>query len=124
MRGMINICILHIVLEPIIPKLSVHYSMQTQTANGKRDSEAYGKITENLQDAQVEVKTLLGETNITIDEFLNLSKDDIIALKQPIDQPLALTINNEPKFYVQPGKSKNNISVQVLKEIRGGTNDE
>ena len=120
--GMINICIPHIVLEPIIPKLSVHYSMQT--AAGKRDSEAYGKITENLQDAQVEVKTLLGETNITIDEFLNLSKDDIIALKQPIDQPLALTINNEPKFYVQPGKSKNNISVQVLKEIRGGTNDE
>src|SRR5699024_6603272 len=50
--GMINICIPHIVLEPIIPKLSVHYSMQT--AAGKRDLEAYGKMTENLQDAKVE----------------------------------------------------------------------
>lgn len=122
--GMINICIPHVVLEPIIPKLSVHYSMQSQTATRKIDSEAYGKMTENLQEAKVEVKTLLGETNITIDEFLNLSKDDVIALKQPIDQPLALTINNEPKFYVQPGKSKNNMSVQVLEEIRGGNNDE
>lgn len=28
--GMINICIPHIVLEPIIPKLSVHYWMQTE----------------------------------------------------------------------------------------------
>lgn len=28
--GMINICIPHVVLEPIIPKLSVHYWMQTQ----------------------------------------------------------------------------------------------
>ena len=27
--GMINICIPHVVLEPIIPKLSVHYWMQT-----------------------------------------------------------------------------------------------
>ena len=26
---MINICIPHVVLEPIIPKLSVHYWMQT-----------------------------------------------------------------------------------------------
>src|SRR5699024_11432215 len=103
-------------------KVLVHYS--TQIAAGKRDMKAYGKMTENLQDAKVEVKTLLGETNITIDEFLNLNKDDIIALKQPIDQPLALMINNEPKFYVQPGKSKNNISVQVLEEIKGGTNDE
>ena len=28
--GMINICIPHIVLEPIIPKLSVSYWMQTE----------------------------------------------------------------------------------------------
>lgn len=28
--GMINICIPHVVLEPIIPRLSVHYWMQTQ----------------------------------------------------------------------------------------------
>ncbi len=28
--GMINICIPHVVLEPIIPKLSVHYWMQTE----------------------------------------------------------------------------------------------
>ena len=27
--GMINICIPHVVLEPIIPKLSIHYWMQT-----------------------------------------------------------------------------------------------
>ncbi len=36
--GMINICIPHVVLEPIIPKLSVHYWMQTQKkrANQKK----------------------------------------------------------------------------------------
>ena len=29
-QGMINICIPHVVLEPIIPKLSVHYWMQNE----------------------------------------------------------------------------------------------
>src|SRR5699024_4089823 len=39
--GMINICIPHIVLEPIIPKLSVHYWMET--SKKERDPEAYDK---------------------------------------------------------------------------------
>lgn len=116
--GMINICIPHIVLEPIIPKLSVHYWMQTATK--KRDPEAYEKLSNNIQTANVEAKTLLGNTNISIQQLLNLGTDDIIGLNQPIDHPLTLAINDEPKFYVQPGKFKNKLSVQVLEEIKGG----
>lgn len=120
--GMINICIPHIVLEPIIPKLSVHYWMQTATK--KRDPEAYEKLSNNIQTANVEAKTLLGNTNISIQQLLNLGTDDIIGLNQPIDHPLTLAINDEPKFYVQPGKFKNKLSVQVLEEIKGGNNNE
>ncbi|WP_188454381.1 flagellar motor switch protein FliM [Virgibacillus oceani] len=120
--GMINICIPHIVLEPIIPKLSVHYWMQTSTK--ARDPEAYEKLSTNLQQASVEAVTLLGETKIDIQQFLNLNRDDVIALNQPIDQALTLTINKEPKFYVQPGKHKNRMSVQVLEEIKGGTDSD
>ncbi|ASN05719.1 flagellar motor switch protein FliM [Virgibacillus necropolis] len=120
--GLINICIPHIVLEPIIPKLSVHYWMQTTTKN--RDPETYSKLTENIKLAKVEAKTLLGQTTINIDEFLNLQRNDIIGLNQSIEDPLTLEINNEPKFYVQPGKLRNKISVQVLEEIEGGNRDD
>ncbi|QKY69041.1 flagellar motor switch protein FliM [Lentibacillus sp. CBA3610] len=116
--GMINICIPHIVLEPIIQKLSVHYWMQTNTK--KQDPEAYEKITDTIQHARVEAKTLLGETTISIDELLHLHTDDVIALDQPIDQPLQLQVNSHPKFYVQPGKSKHKMAVQVLEEFRKG----
>lgn len=116
--GMINICIPHIVLEPIISKLSVHYWMQTNT--NKTDPEAYDKLEKNLQRAHVEVKALLGEARINIDEFLKLDKGDVIRLNQSVDQPLFLAINDEKKFYVQPGKHKNKMSVQVLDEIKGG----
>ncbi|MFD1360347.1 flagellar motor switch protein FliM [Lentibacillus salinarum] len=120
--GMINICIPHIVLEPIIPKLSVHYWMQTNT--NKRDPDAYEKITQTLQGARVDAKTLLGETTISIDQLLHLHKHDVIALNQPIDHPLQLRINDQPKFYVQAGKSKNKMAVQVLEEFKRGKNDE
>jgi len=120
--GMINICIPHIILEPIIPKLSVHYWMQS--ANKNRDDHAFMKMTKNLKQAEVDVKTVLGETKITINEFLKLNKNDVIALEQQIDQPLKLSVNNEPKFLVQPGKIKNRMSVQILEEINGVNEDD
>lgn len=57
---------------------------------------------------------------MSIQQFLDLASQDVIALKQPIDQPLILKINDEPKFHVQPGKYKNKLSVQVLEEIKEG----
>jgi flagellar motor switch protein FliM len=41
-------------------------------------------------------------------------------LDQAIDDPLLMKINDKPKFYIQPGKHKNKLSVQVLSEIKGG----
>ena len=117
--GMINICIPHIVLEPIIPKLSVHYWMQTNTK--KRDEDAYHSLSRHMRDVSVDVQALLGETNITIQQFLNIHKNDVIALNQGIDNPLTLTINKEPKHLVQAGKSKNKLSVQILEEMKGGS---
>lgn len=120
--GLINICIPHIILEPIISKLSVHYWMQTGTK--KRDLASYEKLTTNLQEARVEGKAILGETSITIQEFLHLQQKDVITLDQPIDQALLMEISNRPKFRVQPGKYKNKLSVQVLEEIKEVNEDE
>jgi len=114
--GMINICIPHIVLEPIMPKLSAHYWMQSPRK--ERDSESYEKLSTYIKDTPVIAKALLGEAKITISDFLGLKKDDVIALDQSIDHPLTLAINNEPKFYVQPGKYRNKMSVQVLGDIK------
>ncbi|TMN23586.1 flagellar motor switch protein FliM [Lentibacillus cibarius] len=119
--GMINICIPHIVLEPVIPNLSVHHWMQTEAK--ERDPEAYEKLTNNIQHANVEAKVLLGETSINVQQLLHLDKDDVIALNQSIEDPLLLEINDEPKFYVQPGNYKNKRSVQVLEEMKRGDDD-
>ncbi|MFD1850373.1 flagellar motor switch protein FliM [Oceanobacillus bengalensis] len=121
--GMINICIPHVILEPIISKLSAHYWMQATEKD--QNPETYEKISKHLKNTQVEVKSILGETNVSIQEFLQLSKDDVISLNQPIDQPLKFLVNDKLKFYVQPGKFKNKLSVQILEEYKGvNENDE
>lgn len=116
--GMINICIPHIILEPIIPKLSAHYWMETGTK--ERDPEAYNQLQHHLQEVLVDTKALLGETTITLGELMHLQKNDVISLDQSIHKPLNMVVNNEPKMLVQPGTVKNKVSVQVLEVFEGG----
>lgn len=117
--GMINICIPHIVLEPIIPKLSVHYWMET--SKKERDPEAYSSLSHHLKKVQVEARAVLGETEITMRELMNLKQDDLIVLRQKIDEPLQVFVNNEPKLLVQAGKVNNRVAVQVLEVIKEGS---
>src|SRR5699024_11980945 len=74
----------------------------------------------NIQQANIDVKAILGNAEITINEFLNLRMNDVVTLNKTIDEPLTLDINNKPKFNVQPGKYKNKLSVQILNKIKGG----
>lgn len=115
--GMINICLPHIVLEPIISKLSMHYWMEEKVT--EIDEEQYERLSQNIKKVEVDAKVLLGESSITIEEFLNLASDDVIVLNQKIQEPILLTTNDEPKFYVQPGKKNNHLAVQVIEEYRG-----
>lgn len=116
--GMINICIPHIVLEPIIPKLTAHYWMQT--SGKERDPEVFAQLTELVKDVDVKATTILGKAVISLQELLFLKPGDIIALDQPIDEPLTLEVNNEPKLLVQVGKRNKRLAVQVLETIEGG----
>ncbi|WP_080874750.1 flagellar motor switch protein FliM [Oceanobacillus timonensis] len=113
--GMINICIPHVILEPIIPKLSASYWMQTNN----KDEKSMQRMSQYLKNTDVEVKAILGETSMNIDEFLRFSAGDVIALDQAIDSPLKMAVNDEFKFLVQPGEYRHKMSVQVLEELNG-----
>lgn len=121
--GMINICIPHVVLEPIIPRLSVHYWMQNEAQKERKPGE-YEKLTKNISSTVLELSVVLGETRITIDDLLELGKGDVLKLNQSIEEPLIMKSSEEPLFYVQPGSQKNNVAVQVIDEIKGGSSDD
>ncbi|AIE59661.1 flagellar motor switch protein FliM [Bacillus methanolicus] len=119
--GMINICIPHIVLEPIIPKLSVHYWMQTEKKD--REPVEIAVLEKRIQNADVPVIAELGTSEISIQEFLMLDVGDVIELNQAIDQPLLIKIGEIPKFLGQPGKVNKKLAVQVLDTLKGEDDD-
>ena len=102
---MINICIPHVVLKPVIPKLSVHYWMQEEKeTRSPREMEGLKK---KIMNAEVPVSVELGRTEITVKDFLMLDVGDVIQLDRNINDPLLVKVGNIPKFLGQPGNIKN-----------------
>ncbi|WP_017727320.1 flagellar motor switch protein FliM [Halalkalibacterium ligniniphilum] len=120
--GMINICLPHVVLEDILPKLSVHYWMQEKKK--QRQAGEQEAIERKVRQAPLLVQAELGRSEITIQEFLQLDVGDVIELNQPINQPLQVNVGGWKKFLAQPGKLKNHVAVQVTEVIEEAEYDE
>ncbi|MBE4908720.1 flagellar motor switch protein FliM [Bacillus luteolus] len=120
--GMINICIPHVVLEPIIPKLSAHYWMQ----NVKKESapQSVAAIERKIRHADLPVIAELGSTDISIQDFLMLDLGDVIQLDQTIGKPLTIKVAGTPKFTGQAGKVNKKIGIQIINAIQGGSDDD
>lgn len=120
--GMINICIPHVVLEPIVPNLSVRYWMQS---NKKEVSPEQLKVLEKrVKSAEISIVTELGKTDISVEDLLYLQLGDVIQLNTKIEDPLLIKVGEIPKFTAQPGKLKNRMAVQVIETVKGGEDDD
>lgn len=119
--GMINLCIPHVVLEPIIPKLSIHYWMQSDRKEPKQNEIDALKKQINLADLTVSAE--LGSSDLSIQDFLQLQPGDVIQLDRTIDQPLVVKIGDKPKFTGQPGKLNKKLAVQIIDHLSRGDED-
>lgn len=120
--GMINICIPHVVLEPIVPNLSVRYWMQTNTKEVSPEQKAI--IENNVNKSVLPLVAELGTAQISIEDFLLLRESDVLQLDKLITDPLYLKVDEVPKFIVQPGKVKKRMAVQILDSLEGGDSDD
>ncbi len=120
--GMINICIPHVVLEPIEPNLSVRYWMQSNKKEPTPEQSA--QLRKSLSKAQLPVTAELGKSHMTIHDFLYLQRGDILSLDTAVDDLLTVNVGPIPKFKAQPGKARNRLAVQIIETINGGDEDD
>ncbi|NMO96166.1 flagellar motor switch protein FliM [Paenibacillus lemnae] len=119
--GMINLCIPHVVLEPIMSKLSVH---QWFTSEKKaRDPEEMDALKARVSKAKLPIIAELGESQITISEFLGLSTGDVITLNKPVHDGLSIKVGDKLKFVGSPGTLKDRIAVQIDEIVSEGDED-
>ncbi len=116
--GMINLCLPHVVLEPIMPKLSGQYWFSSQRKT--RDEAERLQLEERVKSAKLPIIAELGTATITVRDLLSLSQGDVIQLDQSIDTKLQVKVGERLKFLGQPGTMKGRVAVQVDEVVEEG----
>lgn len=117
----INMCIPYLSIEKILDKLVVQYAFQNNDENVMAESRV--KIEEGIHKVDIEIKAELGSTNLTVDDFLKLTKGDVIKLDNKSSSPIKVYVGNEECYYGKPGVTGKNMGVMILditdKEVNG-----
>ena len=114
--GMMNICIPHLVIESIMDKLNTKYWFAQKEQELGPSYEEY--IEKMVESTKVPVKAVLGKTHITVLEFLELSKSDVIRLDKDIDSDIDIYVGNILKFSGTPGEYKNKLAIKINEIIK------
>lgn len=119
--GMINLCIPHVVLEPIMSKLSAHQWFVSEKKT--RVPEEVESLKQRVSKARLPIIAELGESNLTISEFLGLSVGDVISLNKPVHDGLSIKVGDKLKYIGSPGTMKDRVAVQIDEIVSEGAEE-
>lgn len=114
--GLMNICLPFITLEDVMDKLNTKYWYSTMQ---KTDDNVYFDLIETaISKAQIPLKAVLGTSTISVNDFVNLQKGDIIKVNKQYEEELDVYVGNILKFKALPGSASENYAVKITKVIR------
>ncbi len=115
-EGMLNMCIPYAVLEPVIDKLN---TKSWYSSEKLKDDEIYREFIELvIAKAKVPIKAILGRSTISVNDFINMQKGDIIKLDTKTEDELNVFVGNIWKFTALPGSSSDTYAVKISSIVR------
>ena len=115
-EGLMNVCLPYFTLESIMDKLNTKFWFSTMQDNS---DESYMEHMEDLiKHVQIPIMAVLGESSITVTDFVNLQVGDIIRLDSRVAQDMDIYVGNIRKFKALPGSTKDQYAVRVTEVIR------
>ncbi len=120
--GTISLCIPHLVLEPLMNKLSAQVwvvSNRRRTATPETRQQILG----GLRRAAVAVTAVLGETAVTVDDLLRLQEGDVLVLGTGPIMAARLRVADQYTFTGVPGLVGSRMAVKIT-EVQGENRDD
>ena len=115
-EGLMNVCLPYFTLESIMDKLNTKFWFSTMQDASEED------YTEHMQDmiqhVSVPIIAKLGDSSITVADFVNLQVGDVIRLSSKVDEEMDIYVGNIRKFKALPGATKKLYAVRVTEIIR------
>ncbi len=107
--GDLHLCLPYAMLEPIRERLQVSF----QSDFYEVDHGWVKRFSNRIKDAPINISVKLGETELSVDEFMQFEPGQVITLDQSTTQPLIAAVEGIPKFLGFPGTTKGMQSFQI-----------
>lgn len=117
-RGLINICLPHIVLDPMLSHLSTHYRYTHSALQA--DGTEKDHLVHWVNKVPVDLTLVAGETELTVRDFLQLQEGDVVPLRRRVNQDLDLLVNDRLKFKAQAGVLGRYLGAQITSLVEVG----
>ena len=108
----INICIPYLSIEKVLDKLVVQYWFREN--DEEIVNESRNRLKKRLNIVSVPITGMLGTTNITVNEFLQLTEGDVITLDNTSDSPIKVFVEEHLCYTGIPGIIGKNKGIQIL----------
>jgi len=118
--GMINLCYPVIYLEPILSRLANRDIMLGETSAKKSRNK---ELTTLIGRAEVFNEAILGKSNLSVGELLELEVGDIVRLDRPADDRAIISIDKKDIFLAEIGLHRFRKSVKIEQLIRTDKDD-
>ncbi|GFI16518.1 MAG: flagellar motor switch protein FliM [Lachnospiraceae bacterium] len=116
-EGFMNMCLPYFTLEDVMDNLNTKYWYSTM----QKDEADYEEHIESLiKRIDVPVKAVLGQSQVSVNDFLHLQIGDIIRLDTNVESEMDVYVGNIKKFTALPGSSKDKYAVRVTSIVREG----
>lgn len=115
-EGLMNFCIPYIVIEPIVGNLNTKHWFSSVDENN--DAQYRPFVEKHLEEARIPISVIVGKTNITVDEFINIQVGDVIPLDSYVTSDFKVKVGDLTKFYAKPGINKGKNAIQITSIIR------
>ncbi|MDA7818045.1 flagellar motor switch protein FliM [Sulfurimonas sp.] len=113
--GMMNICYPVIALEPILPRLASRDLMLNETTSTKKSRNTELQVL--LGGAKVGIEAILGDTEISLKDILELQTGDIVKLNSPANDIVTLCVDGKARFKGKIGLRRFRKSIQVSEVV-------
>lgn len=118
-EGMMNICLPHKVIEPILPNLSTKLWFSDMSKK-KVTAEQRSEVQKQLKKSKLSLKAIIGRTTINVQELLNVRPGDVLVLDNKTDEKVEVYVDDKLTFRGLPGKSKNKLAVKIQQCLEEG----
>ena len=105
----IIVCVPYSMIEPIRTRLNAGF----QSEQDEKDNTWSNRFKQNLQKVDVELIAKLGEMNISVRDFLNLQKNDVLYLEHETKTPISIEVNGVKKFTGFQGAYKGHKAINI-----------